>query len=81
VPGIGKMLALTILYEIHDITRFDRVQALASYARLVTRRAIRDHRSGSVLRMMRRSPGSRQATRPALTRPLPRAWRQRTHPR
>ena len=26
VPGIGKVLALTILYEIHDITRFDRVQ-------------------------------------------------------
>ena len=25
VPGIGKVLALTILYEIHDITRFDRV--------------------------------------------------------
>ena len=35
VPGIGKMLALTILYEIHDITRFDRVQEFASYARLV----------------------------------------------
>jgi transposase len=35
VPGIGKVLALTILYEIHDITRFDRVQAFASYARLV----------------------------------------------
>ena len=28
-------LALTILYEIHDITRFDRVQEFASYARLV----------------------------------------------
>ena len=26
VPGIGKVLGLTILYEIHDITRFDRVQ-------------------------------------------------------
>jgi len=24
VPGIGKVLALTILYDIHDITRFDR---------------------------------------------------------
>jgi transposase len=35
VPGIGKVLALTILYEIHDIARFDRVQELASYARLV----------------------------------------------
>ncbi len=34
-PGIGKILALTILYEIHDITRFDRVQEFASYARLV----------------------------------------------
>ena len=36
VPGIGKVLSLTILYEIHDITRFDRVQEFASYARLVT---------------------------------------------
>ena len=35
VPGIGKVLSLTILYEIHDITRFDRVQEFASYARLV----------------------------------------------
>jgi transposase len=35
VPGIGKVLALTILYEIHDITRVDRVQEFASYARLV----------------------------------------------
>jgi transposase len=35
VPGIGKVLAPTILYEIHDITRFDRVQDFASYARLV----------------------------------------------
>ena len=26
---------LTILYEIHDVTRFDRVQECASYARLV----------------------------------------------
>jgi transposase len=35
VPGIGKVLAVTMLYEIHDITRFDRVQEFASYARLV----------------------------------------------
>jgi transposase len=35
VPGIGKVLALTILYEIHDIARFERVQQFASYARLV----------------------------------------------
>jgi len=35
VPGIGKVLALTILYEIHDITRFDRVQEFAASARLV----------------------------------------------
>lgn len=36
VPGIGKILALVILYEIHDIHRFPRVQDFASYARLVT---------------------------------------------
>ena len=35
VPGIGKVLALTILYEIHDIDRFDKVQQFASYSRLV----------------------------------------------
>jgi len=35
VPGIGKVLGLTILYEIHDIGRFDRVQEFASYARLI----------------------------------------------
>ena len=34
-PGIGKILALTILYESHDVTRFERVQECASYARLV----------------------------------------------
>ena len=35
VPGIGKILALTLLYEIHDIGRFPRVQDFLSYARLV----------------------------------------------
>jgi transposase len=35
VPGIGPILALTILYEIHDVHRFDRVQQFASHARLV----------------------------------------------
>ncbi len=35
IPGIGKILALTILYEVHDIDRFDRVQQFASYCRLV----------------------------------------------
>ena len=35
VPGIGKILALVILYEIHDIDRFPRVQDFVSYARLV----------------------------------------------
>ena len=35
VPGIGKILALVILYEIHDIARFPTVQDFVSYARLV----------------------------------------------
>ncbi len=35
VPGIGKILALTILYEIHDIGRFPTVRDFASYSRLV----------------------------------------------
>jgi transposase len=35
VHGIGKVLSLVILYEIHDIQRFPRVQDFVSYARLV----------------------------------------------
>lgn len=35
VPGIGEILALVILYEIHDIHRFERVQNFTSYARLI----------------------------------------------
>ena len=35
VPGIGKILSLVILYEIHDIGRFPSVQDFVSYARLV----------------------------------------------
>src|SRR6266487_5102750 len=36
VPGIGKILSLVLLYEIHDIRRFPRVQDFVSYCRLVT---------------------------------------------
>jgi transposase len=35
VPGIGKVLALVLLYEIHDIGRFPAVGQFLSYARLV----------------------------------------------
>ena len=35
VPGIGRVLALTILYEMHDISRFPSVRDFASYCRLV----------------------------------------------
>ena len=35
IPGIGKILALTILYEIGDIARFPQVGNFISYARLV----------------------------------------------
>ena len=35
VPGIGKILSLVLLYEIHQIERFPRVQDFASYCRLV----------------------------------------------
>jgi transposase len=35
VPGIGKILSLVLLYEIHDISRFPRVQDCVSYCRLV----------------------------------------------
>lgn len=36
VPGLGKLLSLVLLYEIHDIARFPRVQDCVSYCRLVT---------------------------------------------
>ena len=35
VPGIGDVLALTIMYEIQSIDRFDSVQKFCSYSRLV----------------------------------------------
>jgi transposase len=35
VPGIGKILSLVLLYEIHQIERFPSVQDFASYCRLV----------------------------------------------
>jgi transposase len=35
IPGVGKILSLVILYEIHDIHRFPRVQEFVSYCRLV----------------------------------------------
>jgi transposase len=35
VPGIGQALALTLLYEVDDIERFETVQRFSSYCRLV----------------------------------------------
>jgi transposase len=35
VPGIGPILSLVLLYEIHDIHRFPRVQDFVSYCRVV----------------------------------------------
>src|SRR5262245_63165675 len=35
VPGIGKILSLVLLYEMHDIDRFPTVQDCVSYCRLV----------------------------------------------
>src|SRR5205823_7687512 len=35
IPGVGKMLALVLLYEIHAIDRFAAVGNFLSYARLV----------------------------------------------
>lgn len=35
IPGVGKVLALIMLYEIHDIGRFAGVGNFVSYARLV----------------------------------------------
>lgn len=35
IPGVGRILGLTVLYEIHTIDRFPRVQDFSSYSRLV----------------------------------------------
>jgi transposase len=35
VPGLGNILSLVLLYEMHDIDRFPRVQNCISYCRLV----------------------------------------------
>jgi len=35
IHGVGKVLSLTMLYEIHDISRFPSKQDFCSYARLV----------------------------------------------
>jgi transposase len=35
IPGVGKVLALVLLYEIHDIRRFAEAGRFLSYARLV----------------------------------------------
>lgn len=35
IPGVGRIIALNLLYEIEDINRFPTVQDFASYCRLV----------------------------------------------
>jgi transposase len=35
IPGVGRILALTLLYELHDVSRLPRVRDFLSYARLV----------------------------------------------
>src|SRR6266508_3208772 len=48
VPGIGKILSLVLLYDMHDSARFPRVQDFASSCRLVTcARASAGKRSGT----------------------------------
>ena len=32
IPGVGKILALVVLFEIHDIRRFPMVQDFSSYS-------------------------------------------------
>ena len=35
IPGVGRILAMTMLYEIHNINRFPKVGNFLSYCRLV----------------------------------------------
>ena len=36
IPGVGRIISLTILLEVDTVTRFDTRQQFCSYARLVT---------------------------------------------
>lgn len=42
IPGVGKLISLMLLYEIHNIDRFPTVGDFLSYARLVTPKQISD---------------------------------------
>jgi transposase len=53
IPGVGKILALTIYYEVGEIARFGSVRQFCSYARVVPGMA----QSGDVIR---RGTGSKQ---------------------
>ena len=53
IPGVGKILALTIYYEVGDIARFASAKQFCSYARVVPGLA----QSGDVIR---RGTGSKQ---------------------
>lgn len=46
IPGIGKIIALVIMYEMHDVTRFATNKQFCSYARLISCKA---ESSGKVL--------------------------------
>src|SRR5208282_6615458 len=35
IPGVGPILTLVLLYEMHQVARFERVGQFLSYARLV----------------------------------------------
>jgi len=67
ISGIGDILALTILYEIGDISRFESVQKFASYSRLVKCKAesaalyIRNNESGKnyIAKLEKRMPKSK----------------------
>lgn len=56
VVGVGKVLALTLLYEIHEIERFSKVQDFLSYARLED---LPDCMSETITRT-RQSPGEKE---------------------
>lgn len=56
IPGIGDILALTILYEVGDINRFSNVRAFSSYCRVVP--GIHQSSNSSY-----RSPNSKQGNR------------------
>ena len=67
IPGVGKILGLILLYEIHDINRFPTVQDFVSYCRLVKPQRESAGKKSAWQHCTQASRGSKQARGTVLT--------------